>query len=124
MYKPFDLSGKVALVTGGNGGIGLGMAQALAQSGADIVIWGTNETKNAAATKKVAQQFEGVMISQMLNDMFEGVKTDGMFGGGEGEDMFRSMMIDEYGKQIVKQGGLGLSTQVTNELLKRQEVMQ
>jgi len=49
MYKPFDLSGKVALVTGGNGGIGLGMAQALAQSGADIVIWGTNETKNAAA---------------------------------------------------------------------------
>ncbi len=49
MYKPFDLSGKVALVTGGNGGIGLGMADALAQSGADIVIWGTNETKNAAA---------------------------------------------------------------------------
>ena len=49
MYKPFDLTGKVALVTGGNGGIGLGMADALAQSGADIVIWGTNETKNAAA---------------------------------------------------------------------------
>jgi flagellar protein FlgJ len=76
---------------------------------------------NPAATKKVAQQFEGVMISQMLNDMFEGVKTDGMFGGGEGEDMFRSMMVDEYGKQIVKQGGLGLSDQVTRELLKRQE---
>ena len=49
MYKPFDLSGKVALVTGGNGGIGLGMADALAQSGADVVIWGTNEAKNAAA---------------------------------------------------------------------------
>ncbi len=79
---------------------------------------------NAAATKKVAQQFEGVMISQMLNDMFEGVKTDGMFGGGEGEEMFRSMMIDEYGKQIVKQGGLGLSDQVTRELLKRQEGVQ
>jgi peptidoglycan hydrolase FlgJ len=79
---------------------------------------------NAVTTKKVAQQFEGVLISQMLNSMFEGIKTDGMFGGGEGEEMFRSMMIDEYGKQIVKQGGLGLSTQVTNELLKRQEVMQ
>ena len=73
-----------------------------------------------AATQKVALQFEGVLISQMLNSMFEGVKTDGMFGGGEGEEMFRSMMVDEYGKQIVKQGGLGLADHVTRELLKRQ----
>src|SRR5262245_2284081 len=49
MYKPFDLSGKVALITGGNSGIGLGMARALAQAGADIAIWGTNAAKNAAA---------------------------------------------------------------------------
>ena len=53
MYKPFDLTGKVALVTGGNGGIGLGMADAMAQSGADIVIWGTNEAKNDAAVKSL-----------------------------------------------------------------------
>ncbi len=49
MYRPFDLSGKVALVTGGNGGIGLGMAEALAEAGADLVIWGTNKEKNGAA---------------------------------------------------------------------------
>jgi NAD(P)-dependent dehydrogenase (short-subunit alcohol dehydrogenase family) len=48
-YQPFDLTGRVALVTGGNSGIGLGMAQALAQAGADIAIWGTNEEKNARA---------------------------------------------------------------------------
>jgi NAD(P)-dependent dehydrogenase (short-subunit alcohol dehydrogenase family) len=47
--SPFDLTGKVALVTGGNGGIGLGMAMALAEAGADIAIWGTNEAKNTAA---------------------------------------------------------------------------
>ena len=52
MYKPFDLTGKVALVTGGNGGIGLGMAEGMAAAGADIVIWGMNETKNAAARAK------------------------------------------------------------------------
>ena len=44
-----DLTGRVAVVTGGNGGIGLGMARALAEAGADIVIWGRNETKNGAA---------------------------------------------------------------------------
>ena len=50
-YRPFDLTGKVALVTGGNGGIGFGMVEALAQAGADVVIWGSNGKKNAAAAE-------------------------------------------------------------------------
>jgi NAD(P)-dependent dehydrogenase (short-subunit alcohol dehydrogenase family) len=50
-YRPFDLTGKVALITGGNSG--LGMAQALAEAGADIAIWGTNATKNAMAKAKL-----------------------------------------------------------------------
>jgi NAD(P)-dependent dehydrogenase (short-subunit alcohol dehydrogenase family) len=54
MYKPFDLTGKAALVTGGNSGIGLGMARALAQAGADVAIWGTNAKKNAAAKSELA----------------------------------------------------------------------
>jgi len=45
----FDLSGHVALVTGGNGGIGLGMASGLAQAGAAVAIWGTNPEKNDRA---------------------------------------------------------------------------
>lgn len=49
----FDLSGKVALVTGGNGGIGLGMAKGLAMHGATVVIWGNKEEKNRAAVAEL-----------------------------------------------------------------------
>jgi NAD(P)-dependent dehydrogenase (short-subunit alcohol dehydrogenase family) len=54
-YAPFDLTGKVALVTGGNGGIGLGMADALAAAGADVVVWGNKPDKNAAALEQLGR---------------------------------------------------------------------
>jgi NAD(P)-dependent dehydrogenase (short-subunit alcohol dehydrogenase family) len=49
----FDLSGKVTLVTGGNGGPGLGFARGIAKQGGDLVIWGRAEEKNAAAKKEL-----------------------------------------------------------------------
>jgi NAD(P)-dependent dehydrogenase (short-subunit alcohol dehydrogenase family) len=51
----FDLSGHVALVTGGNSGIGLGMAEGLAAHGAAVAIWGTNEEKNDAAVERLGE---------------------------------------------------------------------
>ncbi|MDH3498642.1 MAG: SDR family NAD(P)-dependent oxidoreductase, partial [Acidimicrobiia bacterium] len=45
----FDLSSHVGVVTGGNGGIGLGLARGLAKSGAQVAIWARNEAKNADA---------------------------------------------------------------------------
>jgi NAD(P)-dependent dehydrogenase (short-subunit alcohol dehydrogenase family) len=79
VYKPFDLSGKVALVTGGNGGIGLGMAEALAAAGADVVIWGTNETKNAAAEKTLKAHGKRVAVRKVdvskENEVVDGMKA-------------------------------------------------
>jgi NAD(P)-dependent dehydrogenase (short-subunit alcohol dehydrogenase family) len=54
-FAPFDLAGKVGLVTGGNSGIGLGMAKGLAQAGAGVCIWGTNPEKNATALQELQQ---------------------------------------------------------------------
>ena len=51
--KSFDLKGRVAIVTGGNGGIGLGMARGLAAAGAKVVVAGRNAQKSAAAAKAV-----------------------------------------------------------------------
>src|ERR1700694_1729551 len=50
----FDLSGRVAVITGGNGGIGLGIAQALAAAGCNVSIWGRNADKNKAAAATMA----------------------------------------------------------------------
>src|SRR5271154_4735507 len=49
----FDLSGKVAVVTGGNSGLGLGFARGIAKQGGDVVIWGRSADKNAAAKKEL-----------------------------------------------------------------------
>jgi NAD(P)-dependent dehydrogenase (short-subunit alcohol dehydrogenase family) len=53
MKNLFDLTGTVALVTGGNGGIGIGMAEGLARHGATVIIWGTNSEKNAMAEDRL-----------------------------------------------------------------------
>src|SRR5207244_889226 len=77
-YKGFDLSGKVALVTGGNSGIGLGMAEAMAQAGATVCIWGTNEDKNAAALKQI--QGHGGKALAIRCDVSDEAAVDRCFG--------------------------------------------
>lgn len=69
---------------------------------------------------KAAQDFEAMFLSQMLAPVFKGIKTDGLFGGGHGEDAFRSMLYDDYAKEIAKSGGIGIADAVRNELLKYQ----
>ena len=76
-YQPFDLSGQVALVTGGNSGIGLGFAKAVAEAGANVAIWGTNAAKNAAA--KAALETTGRRIETFICDVGDEAGVDETF---------------------------------------------
>jgi len=56
MYRPFDLGGRGVVITGGNGGIGMGMARALLAAGAKVAIWGSNPEKTQAAREALAKE--------------------------------------------------------------------
>lgn len=71
-----------------------------------------------------AQDFEAQFMSSMTQTMFEGIKTDETFGGGTGEDMFRSMLVDQYGKEMSRAGGIGIADKIYGEILKLQEKAQ
>ena len=65
----FDLRGKVAIVTGGNGGIGLGLAHGLADAGADIAVVGRNEAKSAAAVADLkARGVKAIAVTTDVTD--------------------------------------------------------
>lgn len=74
-----------------------------------------------AELRSTAEKFEGMFLSQMFQYMFEGVKTDETFGGGNAETMYRSLMIDEYGKAVAKRGGVGIADHVYSAMLAAQE---
>jgi NAD(P)-dependent dehydrogenase (short-subunit alcohol dehydrogenase family) len=114
-YKPFDLTGKVALVTGGNGGIGLGMAEALAQAGADVAIWGTNPEKNKAAeaalqahgrrvlTQTVNVADEKQVVEAMATAVAKLGRVDAVFanaGIGSPSRSFLDITIEQYRKVV------------------------
>ena len=76
---------------------------------------------NMKKAKATAQQFEGFFVGQMMEHMMAGVEADPIFGGGHGEDMWRSMLNQEYGKEIAKSGKLGIANNVMKAMLQAQE---
>lgn len=81
-------------------------------------------TRNAKKIEEAAQEFEAVFVTEMLKPMFEDLPTDGMFGGGKGEEVFRGFLLQEYGRNVVKAGGFGLADMVKAELIRQQEAQQ
>jgi len=74
----------------------------------------------AARIRHTAEEFESVFLNEMLSPMFEGLSTDGLGGGGVGEEMFRPMLIDRYAQAVTHAGGIGIADQIMRELTRMQ----
>lgn len=78
---------------------------------------------NMAQIEEAATDFEAMFITEMLKPMFDGVMgADPTFGGGKGEEVFKGFMLQEYGKMIAKDHGIGLAASVKAEMIRIQEM--
>lgn len=80
-----------------------------------------NKTLSKEEAKEAAQDFEAFFMTKMMESMFEGVSTEGMFGGGHAEKVYRSLLLNEYGKAMAKTGSIGVSDDIMSAILKMQE---
>jgi flagellar protein FlgJ len=74
-----------------------------------------------ASAKKAGTDFEAYFLSQAFENMFSGIDSDPVFGGGSGESIYRSMMIQQYSKVAAQNGTIGIGAEVTREILRMQE---
>ena len=79
--------------------------------------------ENEAEARQVAEDFEAFFLSQMVEAMFKGVGENNPFGGGAGEQAFSGLLHEEYARVMAGTGGLGLSDNLTAEILRYQETM-
>jgi Rod binding domain-containing protein len=77
--------------------------------------------KNKTAVHTAANKFESMFMQEMMSHMFEGVQTDGQFGGGHGEEMYKSLMVEQYGKKIADSGQTGITPLLEKQMLRMQE---
>ncbi|TAJ87497.1 SDR family NAD(P)-dependent oxidoreductase [Reyranella sp.] len=99
--KLFDLSGRVAVVTGGNGGIGLGMAKGMAAAGATVVVAGRDAAKNEAAVKEIHDL--GAKASAIAVDVLKEDSCRALIAGAVKQHGRLDILINNAGINIRKQ---------------------
>ncbi|MGE4350568.1 MAG: rod-binding protein [Bdellovibrionales bacterium] len=78
-------------------------------------------TLSKTELEKTAKDFEAVFMAQMLKPMWDGLETDAMFGGGPGEDAMKDLLLQEYGKSMVRNDQYGLSPAIMDAMIRMQE---
>ena len=82
---------------------------------------GAADPKHIAALH-TAQEFESLFLAQFAQTLFSGISSEGPFGGGPAEDIYKNLLAEEYGKSLANAGGIGLADSVYREIIKTQEV--
>lgn len=75
-----------------------------------------------ADKQKAVEEFEGMFISQLLKLMYDTVPVDENFGGGFAEETYRSMLVDQYGGNISKMGGIGIANDLRKSIFDFQNI--
>jgi flagellar protein FlgJ len=75
----------------------------------------------ADTAHQTGEKFESFFLSQVFDNMFSGVNSDPLFGGGNGENVYRSLLLQEYSKVAARSGGVGIADAVQREILRAQE---
>lgn len=115
-----------SLIGNAHGAYALGLQKQAAAGAAAMKAAGTRTPKaggqmDPQRAKDAATQFEGFFVGQMMEHMMAGVEVNPEFGGGTGEETWRSMLNQEYGKEIAKSGKLGVADNVMKAMLRAQE---
>jgi Rod binding domain-containing protein len=74
------------------------------------------------AARKTAEDFEAYFLTQSLESMYAGIGSDDLFGGGSAELVYRSLLMQQYGKVAAGHGGIGIANAVLREIVHSQEV--
>jgi Rod binding domain-containing protein len=98
------------------------MPGAVSLPGAPLPLTAAAQAQEAAELRRAAEEFEAVFLSQMLAPMFEGLDTEGLGGGGMGEQIFRPMLVERYAEAIARSGGVGIADSVVREMMRFQEM--
>lgn len=138
MSGMFDLTGKTALVTGGNGGLGLAFARGMAKQGANAILWGRNEKKNAEAVaeltalgvKAFAQVVDVAVEAQVIAGFAAAVKRAGKIdcvvqnaGFANGAPSFMDITTEQYHAQmnVALHGGFYTLREAARHMVARAE---
>lgn len=98
------------------------MNQTAKVSDLDRVKRAGKSAQSADQIDETSKEFEAVFLSQMLEHMFQDVDLDPMSDNGTSDDIYKSMLVDEFGKILARTGGIGVADHVKREMLKLQEV--
>ena len=95
-------------------------ASLTASSRLDNVSYKMTAAQTREEAEHLAKEFETMFLAEMLKPVFEQIETDGPFGGGQAEEAFRPMLVENYAKSLSDSGGVGIADSVLTEILRMQ----